>query len=136
MQVGMAEILDTSFDWHEAGLRIGEVSRRSGVAPSALRFYERRGLISTERAEHGERRYHADVLCRVTMIRACQRAGLTLADIADALAELPEGRVPGRDAWERLAARLRHEVGERLSHFESVLRELAPVAAGVRGDAS
>lgn len=65
-----------TFDWHEAGLTVGQVAKRSGVAPSALRFYERQRLISSDRTTGNQRRYYGDVLCRVTMIRACQRVGL------------------------------------------------------------
>ena len=80
-----------SFDWHEAGLTVGQVAERSGVAPSALRFYERQGLITADRTAGIQRRYHGDVLCRVAMIRACQRVGLSIAEIRTALAALPEG---------------------------------------------
>ena len=76
-----------SFDWHEAGLTVGQVAERSGAAPSALRFYERQGLISADRTTGNQRRFHADVLCRVAMIRVCQQAGLSLAQIRTALAE-------------------------------------------------
>ncbi len=70
-----------SYDWHEAGLTVGQVAERSGARPSALRFYERQGLISTDRTAGNQRRYHGDVLCRVAMIRVCQQAGLSLAQI-------------------------------------------------------
>ena len=81
-----------SYDWHEAGLTVGQVAERSGAAPSALRFYERQGLISTDRTAGNQRRYRGDVLCRVAMIRVCQQAGLTLTQIRVALAEaVPDG---------------------------------------------
>lgn len=107
-------------------LTVGELAARSGFAPSALRFYERKGLISTERTTGQQRRYLADVLCRVTMIRACQRAGLSLAEIRDALAMLPEGEVPDQQDWQRVAARLRKDVRARIRHLERVLDGLAP----------
>ena len=66
-----------SSDWHEAGLTVGQVAERSGVAPSALRFSDRHGLIGSDRTAGHPRRYHGDVLCRVAMIRACQRMGLS-----------------------------------------------------------
>jgi len=122
----MTRALDTSFDWHEPGLSIGQVSARSGVAPSALRFYEGKGLITPHRVEGGQRRYQADVLCRVIMIRACQDAGLTLAEVKIALAPLVEGEVPDKDDWERLAESLRGEVRTRIERFERVLARLAP----------
>ena len=77
-------------------LTIGEVSRRSGVAASALRFYEERGLISSERAGSGHRRYPRPVLRRIAFIVFAQRVGLTLEEIGDELAKLPAG--PRADA--------------------------------------
>src|SRR5580704_225515 len=97
-----------SWDWHEAGLTVGQVAERSGARPSALRFYERQGLISADRTASNQRRYRGDVLCRVAMIRVCQQAGLSLAQIRTALAEaVPHGRVPGPQEWEALARRAR-----------------------------
>ena len=119
----------TTFDWHEFGLTVGQVAARSGVPASALRFYERKGLISTERTSGNQRRYLADVLCRVAMIRACQQAGLSLAEIRSALAALPEGHVPDRADWDRLATRLRAEVHDRIDRLEQVLAGLAPPGA-------
>jgi MerR family redox-sensitive transcriptional activator SoxR len=114
-----------TFDWHEAGLAVGQVAQRSGVAPSALRFYERQGLITTVRTGGNQRRYLGDVLCRVAMIRACQRVGLSVAEIRIALAELPEGHIPGPDDWERLARRLKHVLRDRLDELNGVLEELS-----------
>ncbi|MER7439524.1 MerR family DNA-binding transcriptional regulator [Micromonospora avicenniae] len=88
---------DTSFDWHEPGLTIGQVAQRSGVAASAIRFYEAQGLISSDRTAGNQRRYHGDVMCRLAMIEACQRVGLTLAEVGQVLGALPRGRRrPGR----------------------------------------
>src|SRR5258708_25669892 len=84
-----------TFDWHEAGLTVGQVAQRSSVAPSALRFYDRQGLLSSDRTTGNQRRYHGAVLCRVTMIRACQRAGLTIPANRPAFADLHEGPIPG-----------------------------------------
>ena len=69
---------------------IGEIGQRTGVATSALRFYEEHGLIHSERNRAGHRRYHADVMRRVSFIRTAQRVGLSLDEIGDALASLPE----------------------------------------------
>jgi len=119
--------LDTaSFDWHEAGLTVGQVAQRSGVAPSALRFYERQELITSDRTTGNQRRYHGDVLCRVAMIRACQRVGLSIAEIRTALAELPEGHIPGPEDWDRLAQRLRHELHHRIDDLNRALQALSP----------
>jgi MerR family redox-sensitive transcriptional activator SoxR len=118
-------------DWHAGGLTIGEVAARGRVAPSALRFYEAQGLISSVRTAGNQRRYDGDVLCRVMMIRACQRVGLTIAEIRVALAELPDGHIPGTDDWERLAARLRSELHDRIGQLNALLDELSgrPVTA-------
>lgn len=115
-----------SFDWHEAGLTVGQVAERSGAAPSALRFYERQGLISADRTASNQRRYRGDVLCRVAMIRVCQQAGLSLAQIRTALAEaVPDGQIPGPQEWEQLAQHLRREVTSRISDLDHLLGALA-----------
>ena len=82
---------------------VGEIGRRTGVATSALRFYEERGLIHSERNAAGHRRYHADVMRRVSFIRTAQRVGLSLDEIGDALASLPDQRTPTAADWDRLA---------------------------------
>jgi MerR family redox-sensitive transcriptional activator SoxR len=94
---------------------IGEVAQRAGVATSALRFYEDEGLIRSERNSSGHRRYHADVLRRVSFIRTAQRVGLSLADIHDALASLPDGRTPTAEDWGRLAASWRPRLDDRIA---------------------
>ena len=103
---------------------VGQVAARSGVAPSALRFYERHGLITSDRTAGNQRRYHGDVLCRVAMIRACQRVGLSIADIRTALAELPEGQVPGPEDWDRLSQRLQRELRDRIDDLNRALHAL------------
>jgi MerR family transcriptional regulator, redox-sensitive transcriptional activator SoxR len=114
-----------SFDWHEAGLTVGQVAQRSGAAPSALRFYERQGLISADRTTTNQRRYRGDVLCRVAMIRVCQQAGLSLTQIRAALAEaIPDGQTPGQQEWEQLATHLRQEVTSRISELDDLLGAL------------
>src|ERR1700757_826326 len=85
-------------------LTITEVSRRSGVASSALRFYEGRGLIESERAGSGHRRYRRHVLRRIAFIVFAQHIGLTLDEIGDELRKLPANRAPSRRDWARLSA--------------------------------
>lgn len=114
-----------SFDWHEAGLTVGQVAERSGVAPSALRFYERKGLITSERTVGNQRRYLGDVLCRVAMIRACQRVGLSIAEIRVALAALPEGHIPGPEDWDRLSRHLKRELHNRIEDLNRALQALS-----------
>lgn len=99
-------------------LTIGEASRRSGVASSALRFYEERGLISSERAGSGHRRYARPVLRRIAFIVFAQRVGLTLDEIGSELAKLPEGRVPDRRDWARLSRRWSTRIDERVAELE------------------
>jgi MerR family transcriptional regulator, redox-sensitive transcriptional activator SoxR len=113
------------FDWHEAGLSVGQVAERSGVAASALRFYETQGLLKSDRTKGNQRRYRGDVLCRVIMIRACQRVGLSIAEIRVALATMPEGHIPNRADWERLAEHLRAELHDRVEQLNRLLDELS-----------
>jgi MerR family redox-sensitive transcriptional activator SoxR len=84
-------------------LTIGEVAERTGVAPSALRFYETKGLIQSSRSDGNQRRYHRDVLRRVSFIKVAQNVGLTLEDIGAALETLPDGRTPTKEDWSRLS---------------------------------
>ena len=99
-------------------LTIGEVARRSGVAASALRFYEERGLIRSERARSGHRRFPRPVLRRVAFIVFAQRVGLTLQEIADELAKLPPDRAPTRRDWARLSGRWTSRIDERIAELE------------------
>lgn len=94
---------------------IGEVAERAGVATSALRFYEEHELIRSERNESGHRRYHADVLRRVAFIRTAQRVGLSLTEIRDALASLPDQRTPTATDWERLATGWRPRLDDQIA---------------------
>jgi MerR family transcriptional regulator, redox-sensitive transcriptional activator SoxR len=99
-------------------LAIGEVSRRSGVASSALRFYEQRGLIGSERAGSGHRRYPRAVLRRIAFIVFAQRVGLTLEEIGDELAKLPPDRAPNRRDWSRLSNGWSARIDERIAELE------------------
>lgn len=101
-----------------ATLSIGEVSGRSGVATSALRFYEDRGLLSAERTEAGHRRYPRAVLRRVAFIVFAQRVGLTLEEIRAELHRLPGDRVPSREEWSHLTGPWRRRVRERIAELE------------------
>ena len=99
-------------------LTIGEVARRSGVAASALRFYEDRGLIRSERAGSGHRRYPRAVLRRIAFIVFAQRIGLTLEEIGKELARLPPDQVPtGRD-WSRLSRTWTSRIDQRIGELE------------------
>ena len=99
-------------------LTISEVSRRSGVAASALRFYEERGLISSERAGSGHRRFRRPVLRRVAFIVFAQRIGLSLDEIGSELSKLPDDRAPNRRDWSRLSGRWSARIDERIAELE------------------
>lgn len=96
-------------------LPIGDVARRSGLATSAVRFYEREGLVAGERTAGGQRRYPRSVLRRLAFIRAAQNVGLSLAEIRTALATLPGGRTPTSADWTRLARSWRHRLDEQIT---------------------
>ena len=106
-------------------LTIGQVAVRAGVAPSALRYYESRGLIASTRTSGDRRRYRRDVLRRIAVIRAAQRVGLTLDDIAVALAGLPIDRAPTRAQWTRMAARWRPLIDQRIDELTRVRDDLS-----------
>jgi MerR family redox-sensitive transcriptional activator SoxR len=99
-------------------LTIGEVSRRSGVAASALRFYEERDLIRSERAGSGHRRYPRPVLRRIAFIVFAQRIGLTLDEIGEELAKLPPDRAPTRRDWSQLSKGWGERIDERIDELE------------------
>jgi MerR family transcriptional regulator, redox-sensitive transcriptional activator SoxR len=101
-------------------LTIGEVSARSGVPPSALRFYERRGLIEASRSDGNQRRYGRSVLRRLAFIQAGRAAGISLARIGAALDSLPPGRTPGRSDWERLSNRWRADLDTRIATLQAL----------------
>ncbi len=103
-------------------LTIGEVSKRSGVAASALRFYEERGLIASERERSGHRRFKRSVLRRIAFIVFAQRIGLTLDEIGIELAKLPDDRTPAPSDWEKLSAQWLQRVDERIAELQR-LRE-------------
>lgn len=96
----------------------GEVARRAGVAVSALHFYEREGLIDSVRTAGNQRRYHRDVLRRIAFVRVSQGVGVSLADIRDALATLPEGRTPTKADWARLSRSWRGTLKDRIARLE------------------
>jgi MerR family redox-sensitive transcriptional activator SoxR len=101
-----------------ATLTIGELARRSGVATSALRFYESRGLITSIRTGSNHRRYHRATLRRVAVIRAAQALGLSLDEIAGALATLGDRPAPSADDWERLSSAWLERLEARIRALE------------------
>jgi MerR family transcriptional regulator, redox-sensitive transcriptional activator SoxR len=109
---------------HDRGeLTVGELAARSGVAVSALHFYERQGLITSRRTTGNQRRYRRDALRRVALIRIAHRAGIPLADVRAALAELPGGRTPTRQDWERLSQRWQDDLDQRIRMLQQLREE-------------
>lgn len=108
----------------EQQLAIGDVADRTGVAPSALRFYEAEGLIAADRTDGGQRRFPRDVLRRVAFIRVAQRVGLTLEEIREALETLPQARTPNADDWERLSRTWRSRLDEQIALLERLRDQL------------
>ena len=101
-------------------LTIGQLSERSGVATSAIRFYESRGLLESDRTTGNQRRYAQATLRRVAFIRAAQRVGLTLDEIAEAMATLPRGRTPTKADWGRLSTSWRSRLDEQIHRIEKL----------------
>src|SRR3954468_5799147 len=99
-------------------LTVGELADRSGVATSALRFYEERGLISAERTPAGHRRYSRATIRRVAFIVFAQRIGLALEEIRAELAKLPGDRTPRRGDWSRLSSSWTFRIDERIAELE------------------
>ena len=106
-------------------LSIGDVARRSGVAPSALRFYERRGLIASTRTDGNQRRYDRAVLRRIAFIQAGRAAGISLEQIGAALETLPRNRTPGHRDWERLSNRWRADLDARIETLQALRERLS-----------
>lgn len=105
-------------------LTIGEVATRSGVATSALRFYETKGLISSERTDGNQRRYPRATLRRVALIRAGQEVGLSLAELAKALEQLPHDTTPTKSDWERLSNAWRNRLDAQIAELVALRDEL------------
>jgi MerR family redox-sensitive transcriptional activator SoxR len=101
-------------------LTVSEVAGRSGFAPSALRFYEREGLIAATRTSGNQRRYQRSVLRRLAFIRAARNVGLSLDEVAAALATLPAGRNPTRADWTRLSRSWRHRLDDQIAALEKL----------------
>ena len=101
-------------------LAIGDVAERSGLAASAIRYYERIGLIHAERTYGNQRRYRRDVLRRIAFVRIAQRVGLSLDEIVESLAELPVDRAPTSHDWQRMTRGWRDRIDERIGILEAL----------------
>jgi MerR family transcriptional regulator, redox-sensitive transcriptional activator SoxR len=105
-------------------LTIGEMSRRTGVAPSALHFYESLGLIASTRTPGNQRRYARHMLRRVSLITVAKRLGIPLSDVQEAFADVPLTRTPSHDDWQRASRRWKRELEKRREGIERLEREL------------
>lgn len=107
-----------------AEMTVGEVAARSGIAVSAIHFYESKGLIASRRNAGNQRRYGREVLRRVAVIKVAQRLGVPLASIAEALDGLPEGRTPNARDWAALSKRWKQDLDERIKKLTQLRDEL------------
>jgi MerR family transcriptional regulator, redox-sensitive transcriptional activator SoxR len=106
-------------------LPIGHVADRTGVSVSALRFYERHGLIRSERSPGGQRQFHRDTVRRVAFVRIAQRVGLSLDEIREALSTLPESRTPTAGDWARLSRSWRPRIDRQIALLERLRDDLS-----------
>ena len=106
-------------------LTITEMARRSGVAASALRFYEQRQLIHSERSSGNHRIYHRSMLRRVGIIRVAQSLGLSLREVSEALSTLPNQRTPTRRDWQKLSSKWRQGLNQRIQCLERLRDQLS-----------
>jgi MerR family redox-sensitive transcriptional activator SoxR len=105
-------------------LTVGELAKRSGVAVSALHFYEAKGLIRSMRSPGNQRRYPREMLRRVSVIKVAQRVGVPLADIREALKSLPRNRAPSAAEWRRLSSKWKSELDERITKLTKLRDQL------------
>lgn len=105
-------------------LSIGQVSERTGVAISALRFYEREGLLRADRTEGGQRRYRREVIRRVSFVRIAQQVGLSLEEIRGALEALPDDRTPTKTDWARLSRAWRSRLDDHIASLTRLRDDL------------
>jgi MerR family redox-sensitive transcriptional activator SoxR len=105
-------------------LTVGQLAARSGVAITALRFYETKGLINSQRNSGNQRRYPRDMLRRVALIKTAQRLGIPLASIQAALDTLPQNRPPTMDDWNRLSERWKADLDERINRLSALRDQL------------
>ncbi len=106
-------------------LTIGETAQRTGVAASALRFYETRKLVQSHRGPGNQRRYHRSMLRRISIIKVAQSLGLSLEEISSALETLPDKRTPTRRDWEKLSLKWRDQLDARIASLEKLREQLS-----------
>lgn len=109
--------------WDQKELTVGQLAARSGVAVSALHFYERQGLITSRRTSGNQRRYKRDTLRRVALIRIANRVGIPLSEVHAVLDLLPDRRTPTRQDWERISECWRSDLDERIHRLQQLRDE-------------
>lgn len=102
----------------EANLSVGQIAKRAGVKVSTLHFYEDKGLIKSWRNSGNQRRYKPEVLRRVSVIKAAQKMGVSLEEIKQAFAKLPNNRTPTKEDWDALANQWRESLNQRITYME------------------
>lgn len=105
-------------------LTIGQLAERAGVATSAIRFYEDKGLVHSTRTTGNQRRYHQSTLRRVSFVRAAQRVGLTLEEVAEALSTLPDNRTPTKADWHRISREWKPRLEDQIRRIQLLERRL------------
>ncbi|MGL6313094.1 redox-sensitive transcriptional activator SoxR [Vibrio sp. WXL103] len=105
-------------------LTISEVAKRAGIATSALRFYESKGLIRSTRTSGNQRRYHPSMLRQISVIQVAQRLGVTLEEIGEAFTALPDNRTPNKRDWDRMAKRWGAQLDERIARMQRLRSQL------------
>ena len=105
-------------------LTIGQTAARCGLAASALRFYETRGLIRSHRGSGNQRRFHRSEIRKIAIIKVAQNLGLTLSEIEQALSTLPDNRVPTRRDWEKLSRHWREHLDQRIADLQQLRENL------------
>lgn len=105
-------------------ITIGDVAKRSGLAVSAIRFYEEKGLIRSIRTNGNQRRYARHMLRRLALIKVAQRVGLSLQDIQQAFANLPEGKAPNKEDWQNMSSRWQQQLEERIQLLQNMQTQL------------
>jgi MerR family redox-sensitive transcriptional activator SoxR len=106
-------------------LTIGELAARSGLAPSALRYYEEQGLLVSTRTGGGQRRYARSTLRRVAVVQAAQRVGMSLSEVREALSDLPPDRAPNAREWARVSRSWRRRLDERIAELQRLRDDLS-----------
>src|SRR3954466_12009236 len=119
-----------AMDIEPGELTVGQLSQRSGVAISALHFYERQGLVVSRRTSGNQRRYKRDTLRRVALIRIAQRVGIPLAEVAAILKLLPDNRTPTRADWERISECWQVELDRRILQLEQLRDDFKDFGGG------